>query len=115
LYLAAETARRFDPQLAAVYYRERVEKGHVHTQAVVAVATRLADRIWKVFTTGKAYELRDLEGKPITSEEARKLIQERFTLPEKVKNRRKKGAGQIGKRHPKDPHIRASAPMLSVP
>jgi transposase len=115
LYLAAETARRFDPQLAAVYYRERVEKGHVHTQAVVAVATRLADRIWKVFTTGKAYELRDLEGKPITSEEARKLIRERFTLPEKVKNRRKKGAGQIGKRHPKYPHIQASAPMLSVP
>jgi hypothetical protein len=59
-------------------------------------------------------ELRKLEGKPITSEEARKLIQERFTLPEKVKNRRKKGAGQIGKRHPKDPHIRAFAPILSV-
>lgn len=115
LFLAAETARRFDPQLAAVYYRERVEKGRVHTQAVVAVATRLADRIWKVHTTGKPYELRDLEGKAITSEEARQLIRERFPLPEKTKKRHKEGAGLMGQRHPKDPHRRASAPALSVP
>ena len=36
LYLAADTARRIDPDLAGVYRRLVVEKGHYHKQAPCA-------------------------------------------------------------------------------
>ncbi len=113
-YLAAETARRFDPQLAALYYRERVEKGHVHTQAVVTVATHLADRIWKVYQTGKRYELRDLDGQPITAGEARALIAAHWTVPERVRRRTKKGAPRIRTGRPEGPQIAGDAPESNV-
>ncbi len=34
LYLAAESARRWDPELAKVYHRAMVTKGHPHRKAV---------------------------------------------------------------------------------
>ena len=71
LYLAADAARRIDPGLAAVYWRLMVRKGHHHKQALCAVATRLANRIGKVLRTGKAYELRDIDGTPISVAKAR--------------------------------------------
>lgn len=101
LYLAAETARRFDPQLALVYYRERVEKGRSHRQAVCAVATRLADRMYAVIKANRDYELRDLEGNPISPKQARDLIQAKLTVPEEIlerTRRRKNGEAQAGKR-----------------
>lgn len=96
LYVAAETARRYDPQLAVIYYQERVQKGHGHTQAVVTVATHLADRIWKVYHTGQPYELRDVEGRPVTSAEARALIAERWTVPKTRRRARQAGGLTVG-------------------
>src|SRR5512144_1735827 len=62
LVLAADVARTVDPELAAVYYRCMVEKGHHHRQALCAVATRLVNRIHAVLREGRPYELRGLEG-----------------------------------------------------
>lgn len=53
-------------QLAALYQRLMVERGHCHTSATVAVARKLAERTWTVLSRGKPYQLCDLDGQPIT-------------------------------------------------
>jgi transposase len=90
LYLAADAARRIDPGLAEVYWRLMVRKGHHHKQALCAVATRLVNRIGKVLRTGKAYELRDTEGKPITVAEGRSIVIERFSIPKEIRDARRR-------------------------
>jgi len=86
-YQAANVARAVDPQLAGLYYRLMVEHGHCHTQANVAVARKLVERIWTVLTRAQNYQLRDPDGQPITSRAAKTLITERFTVPADVRKR----------------------------
>ena len=90
LYLAADAARRIDPQLAAVYWRLMVRKGHHHKQALCAVATRLVNRIGKVLRTGEAYELRDTNGTPISVALGKAIVVERFSIPIEIRNARRK-------------------------
>lgn len=87
LFLSADVARQWDPQLSKVYYEEMVHKGHCHTQAVCAVATRLINRIFCVVRENRPYELRDTEGKVISSKEAKRIIKEQFTVPEEIRQR----------------------------
>jgi hypothetical protein len=56
------------------------ESGHCHTQAVIAVARKLAERTWKTLTTGETYQLRDPDGNPVTRRAAKELIVERYTV-----------------------------------
>jgi len=98
LYLSADVARQWDPQLAKIYYDQMVHKGNCHTQAVCAVATHLVARIHVVLKKDKPYELRDIEGNFISKKDAKVLIQKEFVVPEEVrqrtrsrKKRRKKG------------------------
>jgi hypothetical protein len=90
LYLAADTARRIDPELAAVYWRLMVRKGHHHKQALCAVATRLANRVGKVLRTGQPYELRDTDGTPISLAQGKAIVAERFTIPAEIRNVRRR-------------------------
>ena len=90
LYLAADAARRIDPELAAVYWRLMVRKDHHHKQALCAVATRLVNRIGKVLRTGQAYELRDNDGTPITVALGKAIVAEHFSIPIEVRNARRK-------------------------
>lgn len=76
LYLAADVARRADPGLAALYRRLMMERGHHHQQAICAVASHLVSRIWAVIREDRPYQYRDLDGKPITREEAKVLALE---------------------------------------
>lgn len=87
LFQAANGARRTDPQLAAFYQRLMVEHGHCHTQANIAVARKLAERVWKVLTTGQPYQLRDLDGRPITTRAAKQLIADQLTVDPAVRAR----------------------------
>jgi transposase len=89
LVLAADVARTVDPELAAVYYRCMVEKGHHHRQALCAVATRLVNRIHAVLREGRPYELRDLDGRPITVADAKELIRTRLQVPDTVRRSRR--------------------------
>jgi transposase len=82
-YLAGNAAPRLDPQLAALYYRLMVERAHCHTQANVV----LVERTWTVLHRGQPYQLRDLSGEPIIARAAKKLIADRFTVPEAVRAR----------------------------
>jgi transposase len=73
LYLAADSARQWDPALAALYHRLMVERGRTHSQALCAVASHLVGRIWAVTRAGRAYQWRDLEGNPVSRDQARAL------------------------------------------
>jgi transposase len=86
-YLGAETARQWDPQIAAIYYDQMVEHGKHHNQAICACATHLLDRIWTILKEDRPYELRDVDGTPVTVEQARAIIAERYTVPKEVRQR----------------------------
>lgn len=73
LHLAADTARRWDPHLADLYRRLMVERGRTHTQALCAVASHLIGRVWAVARENRPYQWRDLDGNPITRDQARVL------------------------------------------
>jgi transposase len=73
LYLAADVARQWDPQLADLYRRLMVERGHTHTQALCAVASHLVGRIWAVARENRPYQWRDLNGNAISRDRARAL------------------------------------------
>lgn len=86
-FLEAETARRYDPQIAAIYHDQMVNKGKHHTQAVCACATHLLDRIRVVLTEDRPYELRDVDGTAVTYQQAQAIIAERYTVPDEVRQR----------------------------
>ena len=91
-YLDADAARKRDPQIAAIYYDQMVNKGKHHTQAVCACATQLLDRVRIILTEDRAYELRDVGGTPVTPEEALRIIAERYTVPKEVRERNNRRA-----------------------
>jgi len=84
-FQAANAARRQDPQLAAFYHRLMTQHGHCHTQATVSVARKLVERTWTVLTRGIPYQLRDLDGRPISHGEAKTMIKQSCTVPDHVR------------------------------
>jgi hypothetical protein len=89
-YLDAEIARRYDPQIAAIYYDQMMRKGKHHKQAVCACATHLLDRVLAVLRADKPYEMRDSDGRALSGQQARELIVERYTVPAEVRRRTNK-------------------------
>ena len=67
-----------------------VGRGHHHKQALCAVATRLVNRISMVLRTGRAYELRDREGGPITVAQGRAIVNEHFQIPDEIRRTRRR-------------------------
>ena len=94
LYRAADNARRVDPQLARIYYLQMVERGKDHLGAVCVVAARLAERAWVTLDRGMPYVICDTDGTPVTAEQAKAIIAERFTVPEEVRRRRRSKKGK---------------------
>ena len=106
LYLAADVARQCDPALADLYRRLMVERGRTHTQAVCAVASHLAGRIYAVARAGRDYVWRDLEGNEITREQARVIAQSLRVDPEtraRLRARREGGPRTPYARQPEVP------------
>ena len=89
LYLAADVARRIDPDLAEVYWRLMVNRGHHHKQALCAVVTRLVNRIHRVLRTGVPYQLRDRDGTPIDVQQGKAIVAAQFTVPEVIRRSRR--------------------------
>jgi transposase len=89
-YLDAEIARRYDPQIAAIYHDQMMHKGKHHKQAVCACATHLLDRVLAVLRADKPYEVRDTDGTALSGQQARELIVERYTVPQEVRRRTNK-------------------------
>ncbi|MGH3984041.1 MAG: transposase [Pseudonocardiaceae bacterium] len=80
LFLAADQARRVDPQLAARYHRLTTHGKH-HTSALCTVATTLLTRIASCWRTETTYQLRDTDGTPITPEQGRAICAHRYPRP----------------------------------
>jgi hypothetical protein len=89
LFLAADTARQQDPQLARIYYVQMVERGANHTKALCVVAAHLAERALAVMKRGTPYQLRDIDGRPVSEIEAKAIIASRFMVPEEVRQQRR--------------------------
>jgi hypothetical protein len=53
-----------------------VERGHNHISANTAIARKLACRAWAIATTGRSYQPRDLDGNPISYNQATALAVE---------------------------------------
>jgi transposase len=105
LYLAADTARKWDPQLAELYRRLMVDRGRHHNQALCAVASHLAGRIWAVIRENRPYQWRDLDGRPITRDQAR-TIATRSTIDPATRQRLRQQRGPDASlpRQPEAPH-----------
>lgn len=59
LYLAAHTARRYDPELTVYYAKKRAE-GRKHTEVLCMIARKLLYRIWAVLREQREYVRREL-------------------------------------------------------
>jgi hypothetical protein len=90
LYQNAQVARLWDIQLAKVYYDQMVLYGKHHTQAVCAVASHLASRIYALLRDQRPYQLQDLQGRPVSPEQARAYILEHLQVPEDIRKQRKR-------------------------
>lgn len=106
MYLAADTARRIDPTLAATY-QSAVDRGKHHISAVVVVAHKLIRRVYAVLKTRAAaragapveprYRLERPDGAALTRDEARDYVDEHF--PSKAV-RARRAAGESGPTSP---------------
>jgi len=94
LYQASQIGRQWDPQLAAVYYRQMVYHGKTHKQAMGAVMSHIGARVFTVFRENRPYELRDTENKPISKMAARKLILAKYHVPEDIRKERRRTKGR---------------------
>jgi transposase len=88
-FRAADTARRQDPQLARIYYLQMTERGATHLKACCVVAGHLAERAWAVLNRGTPYVICGNNGNPVTPGEAKKIISDRWTVPEEIRKRRR--------------------------
>lgn len=88
LFMAATQARRLDPTLAAKYHRLMVDAGKHHNSALCHIATTLLTRIVACWRADQPYQLRDVDGTPVTAEQARTIIAERYAIPKDLRARR---------------------------
>jgi transposase len=89
-YLDTEAARQRDPQIAALYYDQMVHHGKHHIQAICTCSAHLLDRVLVVLREDRPYELRDVDGTPVSKQRALEIIAERYTVPEEVRRRNNK-------------------------
>ncbi|MCX7681129.1 MAG: hypothetical protein N2508_04040 [Anaerolineae bacterium] len=64
-----------------------MHKGKHHLQAVCACATHLLDRVYVVLKEERPDELRDVDGQPVTRQEARAICRERYQVPDDIRQR----------------------------
>jgi hypothetical protein len=88
LFISANQARRLDPTLAAKYHRLMVEAGKHHNSALCHIATTLLTRVVACWRAQTPYEIRDVDGRAVTRQEARAIICERYTIPYKIRQSR---------------------------
>lgn len=88
LFMAADLARQTDPTLAAKYRRLVVEKGKHHNSAICHLATTLVTRIAACLRTGTPYQLRDVDGTPISQPEGRQICDQRYRVKAEERPRR---------------------------
>lgn len=118
LCTAADQARKVDPQFAAKYQRLMAGDRH-HDSAICHLATQLVTRIATCMRTGQPYELRDVDGTPITQAQGRVIVKERYQLKprhrdnvrhKRMRDRRKQAADQESQESLSAPTSRPAKP-----
>jgi hypothetical protein len=66
-----------------------VHNGKNHMQAMGAVMSHLSARVLAVLREDKPYEIRDVDGRSVSSEEARKIILSKYKVPEEIRKERR--------------------------
>lgn len=89
LFLAADHARRQDPQLAARYHRLMTQAGKHHNSALCSVAAVLLTRIAACLRDGVPYVVRDVDGRAVGPQEARAICLRHYTVPDAVRAARR--------------------------
>ena len=89
-FMDAEMARQLDPQMAAIYYDQMVNKGKHHTQAICVCATHLLDRVITILREDRPYQLRDVNGTIVSKARALEIIAQKYIVPEAVRERNRK-------------------------
>jgi transposase len=105
--IAADHARKIDPQLAAKYQR-LITAGRHHDSAICHLAASLLTRIVACWKTGQPYQLRDVDGRPITEAEGRRIVAERAAAQPKPKRKR------TGRESQKSPGAPTSRPATTT-
>jgi transposase len=88
LFISANQARRLDPTLAAKYHRLMVENGKHHNSALCHIAATLLTRTVACWKSQTSYQLRDIDGLPVTTTQARDIIAERYQIPDEIRRAR---------------------------
>jgi transposase len=89
LFMAADHARKVDPTLAARYQRLMTDTARHHTAALCTIATVLLTRIVACLRSGQPYQLRDVDGRPITPAEGRSIVTQRYRIPPEIRAARR--------------------------
>ena len=109
--IAADTARKQDPQLARIYYIQMVERRKTHIGALCVVAATLAERAWTVLKRQTPYVICDVDGQPVGPDDAAEIIAEHWTVPAEVRARRRnKKAGKAPQAITTGSHRRGDLP-----
>jgi transposase len=113
LFMAANQARRIDPALAARYHRLMVSQGKHHNSALCHIATALLTRIIACWRAGTPYQIRDLDGTPLTAAQGRAIIDQRYRISDELRAQRRTSHTKTGtsRRHQESP----SAPTPARP
>lgn len=115
-FLAADSARRTDPQLAAKYVR-LMREGRHHNDAVTHLAATLLTRVVACWRDGVPYVIRDLDGTVLTPEQGRAIVAADHQIdPQTRRQRRTSRAAQTLKgRSPAGTAGRARKESRSAP
>jgi transposase len=89
LFMAAGTARRIDPTLAARYHRLMVTCGKHHNSALCHISTILLTRIIACWRAGTPYVIKDTDGTPVTAAEGRQIIAARYRVSADLRAQRR--------------------------
>jgi transposase len=89
LFMAANQARRIDPVLAARYHRLMVTQGKHHNSALCHISTAVLGRIIACWRAGSPYQIRDLDGTPLTLAQARAITAQRYRVSDELRARRR--------------------------
>lgn len=89
LFTSADHARKIDPRLAQRYHRLMTVEGKHHTSALCHIATVLLTRIAACLRADQPYQLRDIDGTPITETEGRVIVADRYTVPKATRTARR--------------------------
>jgi Transposase IS116/IS110/IS902 family len=96
LFMAADTARRTDPVLAARYYRLMVHQGKHHNSALCHISTTLLTKIITCWRAGTPYQIRDVDGTPLTAAQGRAIITSRYQISAELRAQRRTSHTKTG-------------------